>query len=224
MKTESTHTGIFVAILVILCWFTSLSYLLQWDFNWRNPLVYFMLLLQMHLYTGLFITAHDAMHGTVSSNKASNNFIGYITVFLYAGFFYNRLYAKHHQHHRHVHTGDDPDYAPHGFWKWYLRFMMNYVTIIQLVIMAVAYNVLNIWFDERNLLLFWVLPSLLSTFQLFYFGTYLPHKGEHDNEYHASSLQKNHLLAFFSCYFFGYHLEHHQKPQVPWWMLYKQKN
>ena len=186
-------------------------------------MVYLLVFVQMHLYTGLFITAHDAMHGTISPNKNINNFFGYLSVFVYAGFFYNNLYTKHHKHHSHVHTEEDPDFAPYGFWKWYFRFMMNYVTIIQLVIMAIAYNVLNIWIDEKNLLLFWVLPSLLSTFQLFYFGTYLPHKGEHDNEYHASTLQKNHFVAFLTCYFFGYHLEHHQKPGTPWWQLYKTK-
>jgi beta-carotene ketolase (CrtW type) len=219
----SKHTGVFVASAVIVCWFTLLYFLLQWDFSWSNPLVYVLILLQMHLFTGLFITAHDAMHNTISNHKKTNNFIGYLAVFLYAGFFYNRLYVKHHQHHRHVHTIDDPDYADKGFWKWYLRFMLNYVTITQLIIMAVAYNILKIWIAEPNLLLFWVLPSLLSTFQLFYFGTYLPHKGNHDNEYQSTTLKKNHFLAFISCYFFGYHLEHHQKPYLPWWQLYKTK-
>lgn len=223
MKTISPHTGILVALTVIVCWFVSLYFLLTWNFAWSNPLVYLMIVVQMHLYTGLFITAHDAMHGTISPNQKTNNFIGYLSVFLYAGFFYNRLYAKHHQHHRHVHSEEDPDFAPYGFWKWYFRFMLNYITIIQLVIMAIVYNVLKIWIDEKNLLLFWVLPSLLSTFQLFYFGTYLPHKGEHDNEYHSSTLQKNHFVAFITCYFFGYHLEHHQKPGMPWWQLHKMK-
>ncbi|WP_262708847.1 fatty acid desaturase [Pedobacter changchengzhani] len=186
-------------------------------------MVYLMVLVQMHLYTGLFITAHDAMHGTVSSNKTINNFLGALAVFLYAGFFYNRLLAKHHNHHNHVHTKNDPDYAPYGFWRWYFSFMLNYVNVLQLIIMAVAFNVLKIWVDQTNLLLFWVLPSLLSTFQLFYFGTYIPHKGEHANEYHSSTLSKNHFLAFISCYFFGYHLEHHQKPGMPWWQLYTTK-
>ncbi|WP_421941110.1 fatty acid desaturase [Pedobacter sp.] len=224
MKKTSKHTGILVAAAVISCWFALLCFLLQWGFSWSNPCVYLLVLLQMHLFTGLFITAHDAMHSTISSDKKMNNLIGYLAVFLYAGFFYNRLYAKHHQHHRHVHTVDDPDYADKGFWKWYLRFMLNYVTITQLIIMAIAYNLLKIWFPEQNLLLFWVLPSLLSTFQLFYFGTYLPHKGEHDNEYQSATLKKNHFLAFISCYFFGYHLEHHQKPYLPWWQLYKTKS
>lgn len=223
MKTKHAYLGVLVALVVIILWFTSLFFLLRWNFAWSNPLVYLMIFVQMHLYTGLFITAHDAMHGTISPNNTVNNFIGYLSVFLYAGFFYNRLYSKHHKHHSHVHTEEDPDFAPHGFWKWYLRFMLNYVTIIQLVIMAVAFNILQIWVEQKNLLLFWVSPALLSTFQLFYFGTYLPHKGEHDNEYHSSTLQKNHLIAFFTCYFFGYHLEHHQKPGTPWWQLYKTK-
>ncbi|TCO23557.1 beta-carotene ketolase (CrtW type) [Pedobacter psychrotolerans] len=223
MKTNHAYFGVIIALLVIALWLSSLSFLLSWNFAWSNPFVYLMIFVQMHLYTGLFITAHDAMHGTISPNKTINNFIGYLSVFLYAGFFYNRLYSKHHKHHSHVHTEEDPDFAPHGFWKWYLRFMLNYVTIIQLIIMAAAFNVLQIWFEQRNLLLFWVLPSLLSTFQLFYFGTYQPHKGDHENEYHSSTLQKNHLLAFFTCYFFGYHLEHHQKPATPWWQLYKTK-
>ncbi|MET0573643.1 MAG: fatty acid desaturase, partial [Pedobacter agri] len=163
------------------------------------------------------------MHGTIASNRTVNNAVGYISVFLYAGFFYNGLYRKHHRHHQHVHTSNDPDFAPHGFWRWYLSFMLNYVTVIQLVIMAIAFNVLKIWIDEKNLLLFWVLPSLLSTFQLFYFGTYLPHKGEHDNIHHSSTLPKNHFMAFITCYFFGYHFEHHEKPYTPWWQLYKTK-
>ncbi|WP_369799773.1 fatty acid desaturase [Pedobacter sp. BMA] len=208
---------------VISCWFALLFFLLQLNFQWNNYWVYPLIFVQMHLYTGLFITAHDAMHGTISSNKTINNVIGYVSVFLYAGFFYNTLYHKHHQHHQHVHTSDDPDFAPHGFWRWYLNFMRNYVTVIQLIIMAIAFNVLKIWIDETNLLLFWVLPALLSTFQLFYFGTYLPHKGEHDNEHYASTLPKNHLLAFITCYFFGYHFEHHEKPHMPWWQLYKTK-
>ena len=80
--------------------------------------------------------------------------------------------------------------------------------------------------DEYKLILYYVVPSILSTLQLFYFGTYLPHRGEHaaDNVHKARSQSKNHLLAFVSCYFFGYHYEHHDQPWVPWWLLYTTKN
>ena len=175
----------------------------------------------MHLYTGLFITAHDAMHGTVSSNSKINNYIGYLCTFLYASFWYPKLYSKHHLHHSHVHSDRDPDYHNGGFWSWYIRFIGNYLSIWQIVVMAALFNILKIWIPQTNLLMFWVFPSLLSTLQLFYFGTYQPHKGDHNNKYFARSQAKNHFFAFFSCYFFGYHYEHHDSPRTPWWMLWK---
>jgi beta-carotene ketolase (CrtW type) len=42
--------------------------------------------------------------------------------------------------------------------------------------------------------------------------------------YKARSQKRNHLGAFFCCYFFGYHYEHHAFPETPWWRLYKKKN
>jgi beta-carotene ketolase (CrtW type) len=216
-------TGVFIALLVIALWVTSTVLLMQWRVNFTNPLLYLFILVQMHLYTGLFITAHDAMHGTVSSNKNINNGVGYIVTFLYAAFLYPKLYTKHHKHHSHVHTDEDPDYHQGSFIAWYIRFIRNYLSIWQVVFMALLFNILKIWIPQANLILFWVLPSLLSTLQLFYFGTYLPHKGEHDNEYHSRTQSKNHFVAFFTCYFFGYHYEHHASPATPWWKLWQAK-
>jgi beta-carotene ketolase (CrtW type) len=65
-------------MLVIGSWAVSIILLMRWHFSFANPLVYLFVLIQMHLYTGLFITAHDAMHGTVSPNRALNNLTGYI--------------------------------------------------------------------------------------------------------------------------------------------------
>jgi len=215
--------GVIIALIVIGSWLTSTVLLMQWEVNFANPLLYLFILVQMHLYTGLFITAHDAMHGTVSSNKTLNNGIGYVVTFLYAAFLYPKLYTKHHKHHSHVHSDDDPDYHQGSFIAWYIRFIRNYLSIWQVVFMAVTFNVLKIWIPQPNLILFWVVPSLLSTLQLFYFGTYQPHKGEHDNPYHSRSQSKNHVFAFLSCYFFGYHTEHHASPATPWWLLWKTK-
>lgn len=223
MYKSASGTGIIIALLILSGWLTSTILLMQWSINYTNPMLYVFMLLQMHLYTGLFITAHDAMHGTVSPNKTINNAIGYIATFFYAAFWYPKLYTKHHQHHQYVHTGDDPDYHPGGFVSWYSTFMRNYLSIWQVVFMAVLFNVLKLWIPQANLLLFWVAPSLLSTLQLFYFGTYLPHKGEHNNRHQSRSQPKNHLLAFLSCYFFGYHYEHHDSPATPWWLLWKMK-
>lgn len=216
-------TGVLIACIIIVAWASSLYYLLTWNFSWANPLVYLMIFVQMHLYTGLFITAHDAMHGTVSPSRKLNFFIGQLCTALYAAFSYNKLHKRHQMHHRHVHSDDDPDYHEGNFITWYFSFLKEYMSVWQLVLMALAFNVLNIWFPEPNLFIFWALPAILSTFQLFFFGTWLPHHGTHDNIHQSGTLKKNHFLAFFSCYFFGYHYEHHDSPGTPWWKLWQAK-
>ncbi|WP_407428965.1 fatty acid desaturase [Arcticibacter sp.] len=220
---KASNFGILVALVVISCWALCLFSLLRWNFQWDNPLVYLMILVQTHLYTGLFITAHDAMHGTVSSSRKFNLFIGQLCTALYAAFSFNKLMVKHHEHHRHVHSDLDPDYHEGTFPVWYFHFMKEYMSVLQIVMMAVLFNILTIWFTEVNILVFWVLPALLSTLQLFFFGTWLPHHGEHQNVHHSRSLKKNHLVGFFSCYFFGYHYEHHEFPGTPWWKLWRMK-
>src|SRR5687768_7299690 len=117
MRTLS-YAGILVAILVIGAWLTSIILLLRWEISLTNPLTYVFILVQMHLYTGLFITAHDAMHGTVSSNKPLNNFIGQLCTALYAVFPFQKLNTKHHQHHKFVHTDKDPDHFHGSFIAW----------------------------------------------------------------------------------------------------------
>ena len=66
----------------------------------------------------------------------------------------------------------------------------------------------------------WIAPQVLSTIQLFYFGTYLPHKGTFEPEsFPARSNNYPHWLSLITCFHFGYHSEHHQHPYVPWWYL-----
>lgn len=223
MKSSPSNPGVLVAALLIGTWTACTILLMQWDVNFSNPLVYLFILVQMHLYTGLFITAHDAMHGTVSSNRQINFIIGQVCTMLYAVFPYQKLYKKHHEHHRHVHTANDPDYHHGNFFLWYFSFIKKYISWWQIVLMAVIFNILKTWIPEVNLILFWVVPSLLSTLQLFYFGTWLPHHGQHDNRHHSRTQRKNHLFAFLSCYFFGYHYEHHDSPGTPWWKLWRLK-
>jgi beta-carotene ketolase (CrtW type) len=196
MSRHQSNTGLIIALSVIGLWVLSILTLMQWQVNLQNPLLYLMILVQMHLYTGLFITAHDAMHGTVSSNHTLNNFIGQVCTAFYTGFPFSKLYDKHHKHHKHVHTELDPDYHKGNFLSWYISFIKEYLSWWQLVLMALIYNVLKLWVAEVNLILFWVLPSLLSTLQLFYFGTWLPHHGEHSNKHQSGTQKKNHLLAF----------------------------
>ena len=70
-------------------------------------------------------------------------------------------------------------------------------------------------------LLFWTLPLLLSSLQLFFFGTVLPHRhGAAEGLPHRPhSLHWSPWLSLFACYHFGYHREHHDAPTVPWFRL-----
>lgn len=229
MKSEITRVsidpkGILIALTIIGLWFLSLVFLLSYQISWSDPLVYLGILVQMHLYTGLFITAHDAMHGLVSSSKKVNKAFGWISALLFAYNFYSRLFPKHHEHHRFVATDQDPDYHDSdNFFVWYFSFIQQYVTVWQILLMAATFNILRLFLPVENLVVFWMLPAVLSTFQLFFFGTYQPHRGENDNKHHSATQSKNHFWAFISCYFFGYHYEHHDSPGTPWWRLWRVK-
>lgn len=81
------------------------------------------------LSVGLFIIAHDAMHGALVPGKPSANAaIGRMALTLYAGFSWRKLIVKHMAHHRHAGTADDPDFG-HGrrpVALWYLDFVHTY--------------------------------------------------------------------------------------------------
>lgn len=221
--------GISIALTMISCWIMSLITLLtQIDLHEYFPIIILGILIQTFFYTGLFITAHDAMHGTIyPKNRKINNFIGTLAVILYALFSYRKLLTKHWEHHKHPASADDPDFHDgkhQGLFHWYTHFMLNYLSWRQLLGMAIVFNVmLNLFHIQAiNLLLFWVLPSLLSTFQLFYFGTYLPHRPSEDGYIDSHRTRSNNysvFWSFLSCYHFGYHWEHHERPNIPWWRL-----
>jgi len=222
--------GVLIAIVIIVSWAGHLAWtLFAVPLSWSSPWTYLHILLQAYLYTGLFITGHDAMHRTVSPNRKLNMGIGYLAVFLFAGMSYRRLVKNHMDHHMYPASEKDPDYnsGSQNFFAWWFRFMLRYTTIWQILIMAGLFNLLGLWFSNERLLVFWVLPAFLSTFQLFFFGTWVPHRRPHTEimgKHRARSLRKNHLWAMLSCYFFGYHNEHHLSPGTPWWLLYKKKD
>lgn len=222
--------GILIAFIVIILWAGHLLYALtSVAVDPASPFLYLHILIQAYLYTGLFITGHDSMHGIVSRNRIINRGIGYVSVFLFAAMWYPKLLKNHWDHHFYPGTEKDPDFSTgsQNFFVWWFKFMMRYTTIIQIVIMAILFNVLKIWFDTWAIVCFWIIPAFLGTFQLFYFGTYVPHRKPHTKEmapHQARTQRKNHLWAMLSCYFFGYHYEHHESPSTPWWQLYKMKN
>jgi len=218
--------GLLIAVTVITLWILHLSYcLFFFEFNFSSVYSYLHILLQAYLFTGLFITAHDGMHGNITTYSKLNHLIGRISSSLYACLSYKKLLKNHFAHHKYVGTAEDPDYSvkSQNFLVWWFSFMKKYVTVIQLVCMAVIYNILKLFTAEINLIFLWVIPAFLSTFQLFYFGTYRPHKLPHTPEmqpHNARSQNKNFIWGMLSCYFFGFHYEHHESPRTPWWRLY----
>ncbi len=224
--------GIFLAILIMGLWGVHLYYILFFvEVSWINPWMYLHLMIQAYLYTGLFITGHDAMHRSVSKITWVNNSIGYISVFLFAGMSYGKLMKNHWDHHRYPGTEKDPDFyvKSQNFFVWWAAFVIRYATLWQFLAMALIFNAFKYLagVDPSAIVVFWVIPAVLGTFQLFFFGTYIPHKLPHTEEmgkHRARTLKQNHLWAMASCYFFGYHNEHHSFPGLPWWQLHKVKN
>lgn len=217
----------------MLLWLTSLTILFSIDVS-QLPVfwIVFAVLLRAFLHTGIFITAHDAMHGTVfPQNYKVNDFIGSLAARLYVLLPYKTLLEKHRLHHRYPSSAQDPDFCEQGQKKplvWYVKFMKGYlsgnqswVLLIGMFIIFVSLNKgLNI--PVSNILLFWVLPILLSSIQLFYFGIFLPHrqpKGGYRNRHRAQSSYYSVFRSFLTCYHFGYHWEHHEYPYLPWYRL-----
>ena len=223
--------GALIGVLILVAWASLLISALgvvPWGdgVSWAYAPV--VVIVQMFLYTGLFITAHDAMHGVACwGNQTVNAILGQVALWCYALFPLRKLKAAHQAHHDHpARSGDDPDFHDgkrRGFFAWYFSFMWNYLSVVQFVGMALIFNVLAhlVGVSEVKLVVFWVLPSLLSTVQLFYFGTYLPHReeGGYPDEHRARSNNYSPWLSFLTCYHFGYHLEHHAAPSAPWWRL-----
>jgi beta-carotene ketolase (CrtW type) len=227
--TADSYKGLFIAFIIIVLWLGSLIFSFTIDVQEISiaPIAALMIWLTF-LYTGLFITAHDAMHGIVFPlNKKINETIGAVAVTFYALFSYSALLKKHKLHHMYPGTENDPDFHDgqnKGFWRWYFHFMFTYIGWVQIIGMAIVFNILNhlIGVPTINLFYFWVVPALLSTLQLFYFGTFLPHRQlekPFEDEHRARSNDYTVLISFVTCYHFGYHWEHHQYPYVAWWKL-----
>ncbi len=226
-------SGVVISAMILGLWLVSLLWLCARDVSelqggWLTLAV----LLRTFLHTGVFITAHDAMHGTiVPRHRKLNDLIGSLAAAVYALLPYRRLRAKHWQHHRHPASADDPDFHDgrhSNVLAWYFKFMQGYLDARQRFILLVGMSVLfyglslGLHIATANLLWFWILPILLSSVQLFYFGVFLPHRrpvAGYDNCHRASSSGWPVFWSFLSCYNFGYHWEHHEYPDLPWYRL-----
>lgn len=226
-KTQIGNKGILIAVIILLLWLSVFVFALFKPLDvlsfWAIPLIF----LLSELFTGIFITAHDSIHGVVyPANKKINRLIGFFCASVFAFNSYDLMYVNHHKHHNNTLEDIDPDFHPSGkFFPWFISFIGHYIGWKQFLLTALFFNFMLfvVKIEVANLMLFYVLPMCLSTVQLFYFGTFKPHKGMHENRHKSGTQNKNHIWAFVSCYFFGYHYEHHANPYVPWWRMYQSK-
>jgi beta-carotene/zeaxanthin 4-ketolase len=226
--------GLLIAVIIIGLWFISLFELLTISIS--NTAWFWLIsaiLGRTYLCTGLFIIAHDAMHHNLIPNHRSlNHLIGKFAVTVYGFLPYKHCCTNHFNHHRFPSQSGDPDF--HGSEAnpifWYYKFLREYLPLrSQIIFLASVISIflgLIVIFDVSllNLILFWMLPLVLSSLQLFFFGTYLPHRQVYENPNFSPRLHSDRysvIWSFFSCYNFGhYHWEHHQYPKTPWYKLH----
>ncbi|MEO1190569.1 MAG: fatty acid desaturase [Pseudomonadota bacterium] len=228
-KRRDTLIGVGLAVLILGTWAGLLVVNLvfvDWAVWW--PLAPLAMALQCWLYVGIFIVAHDAMHGSLSPAMPHlNGLIGGLCVAVYAGFSYRALAAAHGDHHRYPGTARDPDFYdsdPTRFWPWYWAFFRRYFGLREFALLSAVSLLMGWLLQERAVLVlpFWALPAILSSAQLFYYGTFVPHR--HTAVPFADKHRTRHSTlpwhwSLLTCFHFGHHQTHHLQPAVPWWRL-----
>lgn len=229
---RQTVIGLTLATLIVGGWlglhvwgvfFQSLS----WPAVALAPML---ILAQSWLGAGMFIVAHDSMHGSLAPGRPRlNAAVGQLCVGAYAAFSYRRLNVCHHQHHRAPGSAEDPDFhadRPEAFGPWFVAFFTRYFGLRELLIVSavVAIYLFVLKATPLNMMLFWGLPAIVSALQLFVFGTWLPHRHEAAgpdfiDRHNARTLPMPWILSLLSCFHFGLHHEHHTSPNTPWWRL-----
>jgi beta-carotene ketolase (CrtW type) len=229
---RQTAIGLTLALLIVGGWLTLHVWgvffqSLSWPAVAVAPLL---ILAQSWLGAGMFIVAHDSMHGSLAPGRPRlNAAIGQLCVGAYAAFSYRTLNVCHHQHHRAPGSAADPDFhadRPEAFGPWFVAFFTRYFGLRELLIVmaVVAVYLFVLKANPLNMMLFWGLPAIVSALQLFVFGTWLPHRHEKSgagfiDHHNARTLPMPWILSLLTCFHFGLHHEHHSSPTTPWWRL-----
>ena len=221
---------------LILGWGLSLALALETNTT-QAPLwlLVVLVLLRTQLQTGLFIVAHDAMHGLlVPGRRRWNNAMGAFALLVYAGLPFAGCLRQHQRHHRAPGRLQDPDFPSDlqsGAISWYGQFLARYLSTRQMLLLLAGWGLalgltataaeVPLAVAIERVLLFMTFPLLLSSLQLFVFGTFLPHRCQRQPERRAQpiSLDLPPWLSLLTCFHFGYHLEHHNNPGLSWFEL-----
>lgn len=198
---------------------------------------------------GISLFTHEAVHGTLSCNKALNATLGAICAWpVWQNFSAYRV--LHLEHHSDLGGEHDPDHYPnYTRWTWgvftlnWLRLLIGYPAyIIAIPILGwkhgsgkaragIAVEVLACaalsWIAWRSLPGNWLLHGWLGP--MLFINTMVNIRGmsqhtllEHsDDEIRGTrSILTGPLIRFFMCNE-NYHLEHHLYPGIPWYQLPK---
>lgn len=219
-------TGLLLGLCVVLAWLANYAFMMLVADPF-SPLHWVFPLLQCWLNVGLFIVAHDCMHGSFAPHRRwLNTAAGRLCLFLYAGFSFDRMRPAHFEHHKAPGSAADPDFDEHhpsAFMAWFTRFMLTYFGVKEFAVMF-AFVVVQLLAGVplAKIGIFWAFPAIASAVQLFYFGTFLPHRHTTElfaDRHNARTQDFSELLSLVTCFHFGYHHEHHLQPSVPWWQL-----
>lgn len=230
---EPSRKGLWLAGGIGLAWLVSLILCLGVDLGHLHPVVLVAtVLVRTFLQTGLFIVGHDAMHRLLLPHRPGlNHLLGAMALALYAALPYQACRHNHQRHHRAPGSDHDPDVysgPSDSLLSWYWRFMAGYLSWRQMAALLSGWAGLALiwggqapWAATTNVLVFCTLPLLLSSWQLFLVGTYLPHRSQAAvaSPHHVQSLDWPVWLSLLACYHFGYHREHHEAPQLCWFQL-----
>lgn len=230
IRSSQSVIGLGLALVIFGSWLTVHGYaMFSFGLTWGSlPIALGLAALQCWLSVGLFIISHDAMHGSLAPGRPTlNSAVGATLLILYAGFGWRKMRDAHFEHHRKPGSAEDPDFDadnPRSFGRWYLTFLRRYFGWKSAVYISGIVAMYWLVFDvpvEKIVLLF-SLPAIASSLQLFYFGTFRPHRHgavEFADRHNARSESFGVIASLASCFHFGYHHEHHQRPDLPWWAL-----
>ncbi|WP_124974972.1 fatty acid desaturase [Aphanothece sacrum] len=232
LQKHASYLGLYLAIAILILWLTSGLYFMAFPLSKMSlSAIAIRIGCRSFLHTGLFILAHDAIHGNlVRNNLVLNRRIGQLAVNLYASLSYEKCQKNHRKHHLNPAQIGDPDFHDgvhsHPIF-WYYKFLRGYFSLAEFFKFIGKITLFSVsvhaWFNVAylNLFIFFLVPLVLSSVQLFFFGTYLPHGQENSwqNRKQPSNFLGN-CWSLLTCYHFGsYHEEHHAFPDIPWFQL-----
>ena len=230
-RTTQTVIGLALAALIAGGWLGIHFYgMFVFELTWASlPFALVLAVFQIWLSVGVFIVCHDAMHGSLApGHPRGNSAIGAALLMLYAGFNWKPMRDAHFTHHKMSGHKGDPDFDedhPSSFFRWYWTFFKRYFGWQSLIFVHTVVGIYLFVFEVPFMQIFvlYGAPALLSSLQLFYFGTYRPHHQSPDepfaDHHNARTNDFGTLASLATCFHFGYHLEHHRQPEVPWWAL-----